>query len=383
MDNETIYFDNAATTWPKPESVYKKTDEIFRNISGSPGRGQHSASLRAGEIVGDARKEIAAFFNIPSSNYVIFTNNGTDSLNMAIKGLINPGDKVLISPYEHNSVTRPLYRMAKENKIILKTASCLEDYSLDLDSVSKNVMDGIDYAVISHVSNVTGIVADIEKVAHIVHSAGGLLIVDAAQSAGTIEIDMKKLGIDILACPGHKGLMGPMGTGLLLLSDDFPVRPFREGGTGILSEEELQPQRLPYRLEAGTTNLPAIAGLLEGIRFIKGIGVGKIAEHESGLAAYLTDGLKKIKGITLYGAEKNPQGGMVTFTADFAEPSAIENILDQIYHIQVRSGLHCSPDAHKNIGTFPYGTVRVSLGYFNNAIQVDVFLAAIKAISKY
>lgn len=379
MNSTMIYFDNAATSWPKPETVYEKTDAVMRTVSGNPGRGNHSASLRGGRIVQESREEIAVFFNASSSNRVIFTSNGTDSLNIAIKGLLKPGDRVLISPYEHNSVTRPLNSL-KNSGVIVEQAKINKDLTIDMDSVEEICNKGVDYAVISHCSNVTGIVSDMEQISRLVHNAGGILISDAAQSAGTIEINMQKLGIDILAAPGHKGLMGPMGIGILLMSDEFPIKPFREGGTGILSEEDFQPQRLPFRLEAGTANLPGIAGLAEGIRFIKNTGIQKIRTHETELAKYLMEELAKIDGIHFYSNTKNPQTGTVSFTADFAEPSLIETILDQAYQIQIRSGLHCSPLTHKNIGTFPQGTVRVSFGYYNTASEVENFVGAMKAL---
>lgn len=379
MSKDIIYFDNAATTWPKPEQVYQKMDSVMRNFSGNPGRGGHSSATLGSTLINTARKEIATFFNVPSPDYVIFSQNGTDSLNIAIKGLIKPGNKVLVTPFEHNSVMRPLNSL-QEMGVIVETAKVKSDFSIDLDSVQEICKNGIDYAVISHISNVTGIVTDVSKIAEIVHSYGGLLIVDASQSSGIIEIDMQVLGIDILASAGHKGLMGPMGSGILLLANDFPIKPFREGGTGILSDEDFQPNKLPHRLEAGTNNLPAIAGLLEGIRFINSVGINKISEHESKLASQLINGLKQIKGITLYGNLESPQSGVVSFTSDKFEPSVIENILDQVYKIQVRSGLHCSPNGHKTLGTFPVGTVRVSLGFYNTKEEVDVFVEAMKGM---
>ncbi|SHI79724.1 aminotransferase class V-fold PLP-dependent enzyme [Parasporobacterium paucivorans] len=379
MSNRTIYLDNAATSWPKPEQVYQNVDSVSRKVRGNPGRGLNSSASLGNKILNDAREEIAGFFNAPSPDYVIFTCNGTDSLNIALKGLINPGSKVLTGPYEHNSVMRPLNSL-RERGAIITAAGRLEDYAIDLKSVARICRDGIDFAVISHISNVTGSVADIAGISRIVHSAGGLVILDAAQSAGIIQIDMKELGVDILAAPGHKGLMGPMGTGILVLSDNFSIKPFREGGTGILSDEDSQPENLPFRLEAGTSNLPGIAGLLEGIRFLKSTGLDMIARHESELASRLINGLNQMKGINLYCNTKNPQSGVVSFTADSVEPSVIETILDQAYHIQVRSGLHCSPHAHKSIGTFPAGTVRVSFGYYNTFEEIDTLLSALQSI---
>lgn len=379
MNNEIIYFDNAATSWPKPEQVYAKTDEIFRNTAGNPGRGINSNALLGKQIINDARKEIAEFFNVSSPDYVIFTDNGTDSLNIAIKGLISPGDKVLITPFEHNSVTRPLLAMQKIG-VEVKVANKCDDLSIDLDSVKELCKDGINYAVISHVSNVTGVITDVYEISKIVHESGGLVILDAAQSAGSLDIDIRTLDVDVIAAPGHKGLMGPMGTGILLLADNLPIKPFREGGTGIFSEEDFQPKKLPYRLEAGTSNLPAIAGLLEGIRFIKSAGIEAISAHEKELALYLMKSLKEMKGIHIFSGKENSQTGVVSFTSDSIEPSVIETVLDQIYQIQVRSGLHCSPYAHRSLGTFPEGTVRASFGYYNTKEQIDIFLSALQSI---
>lgn len=379
MKIKTIYLNNASTSWPKPDCVYDKMYEVLRNLPGSAGRGSSNSTLKADKIVLEARKEIAALFNTSNPSNVIFTLNGTDALNIAIKGLVKPSSKVIIGPFEHNSVIRPLNSIISNSNDI-KVAKMTLDYNIDLESFKTLCNDGIDFAIISHASNVIGNIINISEISKIVHSSGGLLILDAAQSAGITSIDMKEMGIDILAAPGHKGLFGPMGTGILILAEDFPIEPFREGGTGILSVELSQPDKLPYRLEAGTNNLPGIAGLLEGVRFIQKTGLNKISYHKQKLTLYLISELEKIEEVNLFCNKKNPQSGVVSFTVDPLENSLIENILDQIYNIQIRSGLHCSPSAHCALGTYPSGTIRVSLSYFNNFQDIDILISALKSI---
>jgi cysteine desulfurase/selenocysteine lyase len=362
MSEEFIYLDNAATTWPKPEQVYIAVDKTMREIYANPGRSSHHMSLKSERVIGDARLAVARFLNAPSPKNVVFTLNCTDSLNIILKGLIKPGDRVVTGPYEHNSVMRPL-RTLQKSGVSVAVARGTGDFSIDLDSFGKLCKEDVNYAVVSHVSNVTGTLAPVREIAEIVHEKGGIFILDAAQSAGIIDIDMQQLGVDVIAAPGHKGLMGPMGVGILVLGQDISVQPFREGGTGIKSEEDSQPDELPLRLEAGTANLPGIAGLLAGIRCIESIGVNTIAEHERKLARRLVDGLKMLDGVRLYCDPMGPQTGVVSFTLESMDATLVGTILDQAFNIGVRTGLHCAPAAHKTIGTFPAGTVRVSFGY--------------------
>ncbi len=280
---DIIYLDNAATTWPKPEAVYRAVEITMRDLGANPGRSSHRMSLDAERIVYQARQAVAQFFKAPSLDRVIFALNCTDSLNIAIKGLIRPRPegalRVITGPYEHNSVRRPLLGLQRDGVTVL-TARGNARYQIDLDHFRELCSDGIDFAVLSHVSNVTGCVQPIAEISRIVHEKGGRLILDAAQSAGVLDIDLRQLGIDILATTGHKGLYGPMGTGVLILSEDLPVQPFREGGTGIHSDGDYHPEEIPWRLEGGTPNLPGIAGLAAGIAFVQSEGVDVLGKHE-------------------------------------------------------------------------------------------------------
>ena len=250
-----VYLDNAATTWPKPEAVYRAIDTAMREHGANPGRGAYRMSVEAETLVDDTRQAIARLFNAPAAERVIFTSNCTDGLNIALKGLINPNDRVVTGPFEHNSVTRPLHTLQRAGAQVAAARSTA-GFGIDLDDFEALCGDHVDYAVASHASNVTGCVLPIKDIARITHQRGGLLILDTAQSAGDLAIDMQDLGVDVLAAPGHKGLYGPMGIGVLVLAAALPVKPFREGGTGTQSESPEQPGAYPWRLEAGTINLP-------------------------------------------------------------------------------------------------------------------------------
>jgi cysteine desulfurase family protein len=373
-----IYLDNAATTWPKPEAVYRAIDMAMREHGANPGRGAYRMSVEAESLVDETRQAIARFFNAPSRERVIFTLNGTDALNMALKGLVKPNDRVVTGPFEHNSVTRPLHALQRAG-VQVAAARSNALFGIDLDHFRGLCREHVDFVVISHVSNVTGCVAPIKEIARITHAQGGLLILDAAQSAGELDIDMQELGVDVLAAPGHKGLYGPMGTGILVLSAALPVRPFREGGTGVQSENPEQPSDYPWRLEAGTSNLPGIAGLAEGLRFIRSVGVGAIATNAARLAPRLADQLRKVDGVSVF-CDPAPRTGVVSFRLAATDIALTGTILDSAFGIAVRTGLHCAPAAHRAIGTFPHGTVRASFGKFNTESDVDALVAAVRQI---
>jgi cysteine desulfurase family protein len=370
-----IYLDNAATTWPKPEAVYRAVDAAMREHGANPGRGSYRMSVDAQRIVDETRQGICRLFNAPDPARVIFTLNCTDALCIALKGLIKAGDRVVTGPYEHNSVVRPLSSLRGSGTQVA-VARSTNTFGIDLDHFRELCRDRVDYVVVSHVSNVTGSVSPVKEIAEIAHQRGGLLILDAAQSAGDLDIDMQELGVDVLAAPGHKGLYGPMGTGVLVLSAPLPVKALREGGTGFKSEDPEQPEEYPWRLEAGTLNLPGIAGLAAGVRFVESVGVSTIAEHEANLARALANELRKIDGVTVF-CEPVPRTGVVSFRLDTGDVAVAGTILDEAFGIAVRTGLHCAPATHKAIGTFPEGTVRVSFGQFNTQDDVDALVAAI------
>jgi cysteine desulfurase family protein len=338
-------------------------------------------SKQAEQIVELARAEMCQMFNALSPGHVIFTLNCTDSLNMALKGILEPGQRVIIGPYEHNSVLRPLRRLQRLG-VSLDIARSDGEFGIDHRHFGQLCSRGVNVAVLSHASNVTGAVLPVRELAERVHRQGGLVILDAAQSAGVLPIDMKEMGIDLLAIPGHKGLLGPMGTGALLLGRDLPLLPFREGGTGFKSEGEEQPTELPWRLESGTPNFPGIAGLLAGIRFIKAEGMHRISQHETALARALVSGLGEIDGVRLLSPQA-PQTGVVSFLLDACGIGEAAKSMDQVYNIGIRAGLHCSPLAHRSLGTFPKGALRASFGYFNNYTHVERLIAAVRALAAH
>ncbi|MGD0152322.1 MAG: aminotransferase class V-fold PLP-dependent enzyme [Thermacetogeniaceae bacterium] len=378
MSDSFVYIDNACTTWPKPETVYAATAEAMK-IGANPGRSSHRMSKQAEQVVEAARLELCRMFNALSPDHVIFTMNCTDSLNMALKGILKPGQRVITGPYEHNSVLRPL-RGLQRSGVSLAIARGAGDFGIDRNYFEYLCSQGVNVAVFSHASNVTGAVLPVRELAERVHRQGGLVIVDAAQSAGTLPIDMKEMSIDVLAIPGHKGLLGPMGTGALLLGREIPVLPFREGGTGFKSEGEDQPKELPWRLESGTPNYPGIAGLLAGIRFIQAEGMIRIAQHETGLARGLAAGLREIGGVRLLCCQE-PQTGVVSFLLDSCGVGEASKAMDQVYNIGIRGGLHCAPLTHRSLGTFPHGALRASFGYFNDYSHVERLIAAVRSLA--
>lgn len=381
MEPPVIYLDNAATTWPKPEDVYRAVDVAMRDHGANPGRAAHRMSMEAQRIVDDTRHAVARLFNAPSADRVVFTLNCTDALCTILKGLIKPGDRVVTGPFEHNSVVRPLHSLASSGAQVAAVRATAA-LALDLDHFAQLCRDGVDYVVMSHVSNVMGAVSPLPEVARITHERGGVFILDAAQSAGELEIDMQKIGVDALAAPGHKGLYGPMGTGVLVLATALPVRPWREGGTGLHSESAEQPAAYPWRLEGGTCNLPGIAGLGAGIRFVTNVGVSAIGEHETVLARVLVDGLRRIDGVQVFCGPGDPLTGVVSFTVDGLDVTLAATVLDESFGLAVRSGLHCAPSAHRALGTLPSGTVRASFGYFNTREHAEALVSAVGEVKR-
>ncbi len=378
MKNSIVYLDNAATSWPKPEEVYRAVDTAMREHGANPGRGSYRMSVDAQRLVDETRREVCRLFNGPAPERVVFTLNCTDSLCLALKGLVKPGDRVVTGPFEHNSVMRPLQSLSRDGArvaVVKPTAA----FGVDLDHFRELCRDRVDYLVVSHVSNVTGCVAPVEEIAALAHERGALLILDAAQSAGDIDIDMQALGVDVLAAPGHKGLYGPMGTGVLVFAAPLAAKPFREGGTGFQSESLEQPRQYPWRLEAGTINLPGVAGLAAGIRFVASGETRGEAGRPATLARALAGHFRKLGGVSVFG-DPEPRTGVVSFRLDGQDVALTGTILDESFGICVRAGLHCAPAAHRAIGTFPGGTVRASFGRFNSQSDVDALVEAVRQI---
>lgn len=397
--------DNAATSFPKPPGVVEAMVHFMTDIGANPGRSRHDRSLEASEMVEAARADLAALFNAPDPTRIVFTLNATESLNTVIYGVLNRGDHVIITQMEHNSVIRPVRHLEGAGTISVSVAPCDRMGLLDVDALKKLIRKDTALVALNHASNVCGTVQDVAAVREA--TQGIPLLVDAAQTAGVLPIDVQALGIDFLAFTGHKALYGPQGTGGLYVRQGIPIRPLKRGGTGSVSEREEQPDFYPDYLESGTRNNVGIAGLAAGVRFVLDTGVETIRQHEMELFSTLIDGLIDLPGMTLYGPLKPetqvailsvtfdaalPEGLRVSFggcggravpaTFESVHPQEAGIILQEQYEICVRVGLHCAPLAHRALGTFPDGTVRFSLGYFNTMEEVQIAIRAIRKIAE-
>jgi len=375
-----IYLDHAATSWPKPPEVMQAMADFLARAGGNPGRSGHRLSIEAGRIVYDAREAVAELFNAPDPLRVIFTLNATHAINIALAGLLRPGDRVVTSGMEHNAVMRPLRGI---EGIDLAVISCRRDGALDLAEAARLITPGTRLVVLNHASNVCGTIQPVAEVAAIAHRAGALLLVDAAQTAGVLPIDVQRMGIDLLAFTGHKGLLGPPGTGGLILGagvDAGQIAPFMRGGTGSRSESEEQPEDLPDKFEAGTPNGVGIAGLGAGVRWVRARGMDAIRTHEVALAHTLIAGLAEIPGLKVHGpSDAELCTATVSFTAAGRRVSEIGWRLDEEHDVLCRVGLHCAPAAHRTLGTFPEGTVRLAPGVFTTLDDVQ---AAVRAVAE-
>ena len=377
-----IYLDNAATSWPKPNQVGQAMLDYLERAGGNPGRSGHRLSIAAGRIVYDTREAIAELFNAPDPLHVIFAMNATHALNIVLRGLLRPGDRVVTTGMEHNAVMRPL-RALEAHGVQLTVVSCARDGSLDLAAMQSALQTQVRLVVSTHASNVTGTLMPVADIAQMAHRAGALYLLDAAQTAGVVPIDVQTIPVDLLAFTGHKSLQGPPGTGGLWLNDPVDavaIEPLMRGGTGSASEHEEQPEFLPDKFESGTPNGVGIAGLGAGVRGILEIGVESIRAHEIELTRMLMDGLSTIPGVKLYGpAEACKRTATVSFTVAGKRVSEIGLRLDEEFSVLCRVGLHCAPAAHRTIGTFPEGTIRFAPGLKTTENEIR---AAIDAVAK-
>ena len=367
-----IYLDSAATTLQKPPSVARATAHAIDHLA-SPGRGGHRPAMAAADTAFACREEAAALFHVTSVDQVVFTFNATHGLNIAIKTLVHPGDRVVISGYEHNAVTRPLHAIPEVE--ILVSRSPLFDRQGMIDSFRQCLDQGADAAICTHVSNVFGFILPIQEIAELCRQREVPLIVDASQSAGVLPLDIQELGAAFVAMPGHKGLYGPQGTGLLLCNRD--PTPILEGGTGSESLKQSMPQFLPDRLEAGTHNIAGVAGLLEGLRFLRRRDIRWIAGHESRLIQRMGNGLSRLPGVEVFQASMpKAQSGVLSFRIKGRDCEDVGEALGD-RGFALRAGLHCAPEAHRTAGTLETGTVRASVSAFNTEMEIDRFLRAI------
>lgn len=377
-----IYLDNAATTYPKPETVYDEVMRAMKEYGANPGRGSHAMAIEGARVIYETRENLAKLFNIDDPMRVILTFNATDSLNQGIKGVLNPGDHVITTTMEHNSVLRPIKELEKygiKNTIV----HCNSDGSINTERLEEAIRSNTKLIVTTHVSNLSGTILPIEKIGNMCKRRNVLYMLDASQSAGVLDIDMKKHNIDLLAAPGHKGLLGPQGTGILIINCDDEIKHLKEGGTGSESSNIYQPDFYPDKLEAGTHNLPGIAGLNEGVKYILNKGTKSIYSHEKKLLEAFIEGIKNISKIKIYGPEDIEQRcGVVSVNLENVDSSELAFMLDTEYGIAVRPGLHCAPLAHKTIGTENVGAVRFSVGPFNEMTDIKAAVNALKEIAE-
>ncbi len=376
-----IYLDNAATTLHKPQQVIDAVVHAMQSM-GNCARGTHEEALDAARTVYDARVRLASLFGCPRVDHVAFTANSTEALNMAINGLIDPDDHVISTDLEHNSVLRPLYRLEAEHGAELSFVPADKLGNVDYADFERLMKPNTRAVVCTNASNLTGTVLDIERIAKTAHSHGALVIVDASQTAGCWPIDMKKMGIDVLCFTGHKGLMGPQGTGGICVKEGIEIRPFKVGGSGVQSYSRTHPAEYPTRLEAGTLNGHGIAGLGAAAKFISETGVENIHAKERSLMLRFYEGVKNIEGVTVYGDFTKDKTAIVALNIRDYESGEVSYELSQGYGIATRPGAHCAPRMHKALGTAEVGAVRFSFSFYNTEEEIDEAVRAVAELAK-
>ncbi|HHY26867.1 MAG TPA: aminotransferase class V-fold PLP-dependent enzyme [Desulfitobacterium dehalogenans] len=377
-----IYLDNAATTWPKPPEVVQAMNNFMIHNGGNPGRGTHSASIQAAHVIFDTRVELAEFFGLKDPSRIVFTNNTTHALNQALFGLLNPGDHVITSSLEHNAVARPLKALAKCGVLVTEVSGEQGD-EFNLEEYRQSFQENTKCVVTLHASNVTGTILPIEEIGNIAWEHGVKYIVDVAQTAGVFDLDLKNLPVDIVAFPGHKGLLGPQGTGGLAIRKGVHLKPLIYGGTGSLSESEEQPDFLPDALESGTLNGVGIAGLGASVRYLRTVGINEIREIELELCRQLIDGLRGIKGVKIYGEDNVlKRAPIISFNIGTLDSMFVADRLDKDYGIRSRAGMHCAPHAHRMLGTVDQGVIRFSPSHFTQPKEITEAIQAVSQLAK-
>ena len=375
----SIYFDNAATSDPKPPSVVKAVTDALTRCNANPGRSGHRAAIEAGRIVLDARQQLQSILGAEDATGVIFTLNCTDALNLAIKGSLNYGDHVITTLLEHNSVLRPLNELARRGRISLTMLPPRDDGFISPEDVLRAIRADTRLIVVTHASNVTGAIQPVAAIGQIARQHGVRYLIDGAQALGAMPVNVQALNCDLYAFPGHKSLLGPQGTGGLYIRPGIELYTLREGGTGSSSDSMFQPEELPERYESGTVNLPGIAGLGAGCAHVAG-QLAQILSHERELTAALYEGLSKMDGVTLYSpAEEAARAGIVSFNLGDLSSSQTADALARA-DVAVRGGLHCAPGAHRFLGTLRRGAVRASVGHANTFEEVDPFLRTLREV---
>lgn len=378
------YFDHAASSWPKPPGVIEAMSNCIQNFAANPGRGGHQMAVQASRVLFQTRVQLAKLFHVRNANDIIYANNTTEALNLAIKGYVKPNMHVITTGIEHNSVRRPLEYLARTIGAEITYLKPDRKGYVNVEDLRAAIRSNTGLVAVSHSSNLLGTIQPVEQIGQICKEKGIKLLVDGAQTAGILPIDVEAMGIHMLAFPGHKGLLGPQGTGGLYLHPDVDLEPLLHGGTGSQSEAVDQPQVRPDRYESGTQNTPGIAGLGEGVKFVLQTGVEKIHAREFELTQMLMEGLMGIEGVEVLGPSLGEnKTGIVSFRLEGADASEVAFILDQSFQIAVRSGYHCTPLAHETAGTSETGAVRASVGYFTTDGEVQDLIAAVQEIKKH
>lgn len=378
-----VYLDNAATSFPKPECVYKAIERCMREYCANPGRGGHKLSLKAGMAVLEVRSAVSKLFNIGNPMRLCFTKNATEALNVAIQGIAVPGSHVITTAMEHNSVMRPLRTMERYSGVEVTIVDGNEMGEVSPDDIKKSIKKNTALIVCTLSSNVNGVIMPVTEIGRIAREAGVLFLVDASQGAGSISMDTVEQNIDMLAFPGHKGLMGPQGTGCLYVREDIPLKPLMQGGTGSNSEYPFQPEFMPDLLESGTLNTPGIVGLGCGVDYIAQRGIDEIREYKHKLVKMLYNGFEHIPGITQYSVpEISRNSGIVAINLEGVDSTELSYVLDKEYNICTRAGFHCSPGAHRILGTRNRGVVRFSVGCLNTEDEIESTIYAVERIAQ-
>ncbi|SPF33850.1 Aminotransferase class-V family protein [Candidatus Desulfosporosinus infrequens] len=377
-----IYLDNAATTWPKPQQVVAAIEEALVHKGGNAGRGGHGAAMQMARLIYQTREDLCVLFGTNNPTRVVFTQNATHALNQALFGLLQPGDHVITSSLEHNAVARPLWAL-KQRGVEVSEIPGVPGEEFDFGEYNKAFRPNTKLVVTLHASNVTGTLLPVEEIGQIAHEHGAYYLLDAAQTAGVFPIDLGLLSVDLLAFPGHKGLLGPQGTGGLIVKADIRLEPLIYGGTGSRSEEDCQPDFLPDALESGTMNGAGIAGLGAGVQYILSEGVDKIRDREQALCRKLWEGLREIPGVKLYGSEMvERRSPILAFNIGEIDSIKVSFLLEQNAGVIARAGLHCAAHAHRMLGTLEQGVVRFSPSHFTSDEEIVTALQAVRRVAE-
>lgn len=378
---KAVYLDNAATSFPKPERVYTEADRCLREYCANPGRSGHKMAMKCAELIYKTRERTAHFFNIKNPLRICFTKNATEALNFAIKGYVNKGGHIVTTAMEHNSVFRPLENLRKDGICEYSIAEADFRGEVAPEEINKRIKSNTCLVVCTLSSNVNGVILPVYEIAELCRKKGIVFLLDASQGAGSIELDVEAIKPQMMAAPGHKGLLGPQGTGLLYVEEGLTLRSLEQGGTGSSSLKIDQPAMLPDNQESGTLNTPGIAGLCAGLEFIESVGIVNISKHKQKLNEALHEGLSRIKNIKLYSSPLN-NSGIAALNIGDTDSTQVGTLLDDEYDIASRASFHCAPLAHKTFGTLKQGIVRLSPGYFNTIDEIEYTVRSLFEISE-